>query len=342
MRIGIVNDLPIALEALRRCVEGMPGCRVAWQATDGAEAVSRCAVDRPDLVLMDLIMPRMDGVEATRRIMRETPCPILVVTATVSGNAARTFEALGEGALDAIDTPSVNEPQAVEALRARIRMIERVTRSDRESSTVPLPTGPVAGLIGGGETVALLGASTGGPNAVATVLQSWPRPLPFAAVVVQHLDADFVAGLADWLCRTTGHSVRLAKPGDRPEAGTVWLAGGTRHLGFDPLGRFVESLPRPEDLHHPSVDAMFTAAAGCRSLQGCAALLTGMGRDGATGLLTLRRAGWSTIAQDRASSVVWGMPGTAVRLGAAERIIPLAEIGHAMLAAMRQPKETRT
>lgn len=333
MRIGLVNDLPIALEALRHCVERMPGCRVAWRAVDGLEAVTMCAADRPDLVLMDLIMPRMDGVEATRRIMKATPCPVLVVTATVSGNAARVFEALGAGALDAIDTPDVTSPAAVEALCRRIRSIERLARSDRSASTVAM-SNTTTTTRAASPPVALLGASTGGPAALATVLKAWPSPLPFAAVVVQHLDAHFVPGLVEWLGRESGVPVRLAERGRSAEPGSVWVAGGTEHVGLDPEGRFTTLPPRPEDLHHPSVDALMQSAASS-GLRGCAALLTGMGRDGAAGLLTLRRVGWTTFAQDRATSVIWGMPGTAVRLEAASRTLPVQDIGAAMLEAIQ-------
>ena len=333
MRVGLVNDLPVALAALKHCVERMPGCSVAWTALDGHEAVERCAKDRPDLILMDLIMPRMDGVEATRRIMRETPCPILVVTATVTGNAARVFEALGEGALDAIDTPNITSPDGVEGLCRRMRSIERLTRADRSNSTMLVPA--VGGEIRSDAiAMLLLGASTGGPAALATVLKSMPKPLPFAAVVVQHLDAAFIPGLAEWLAVETGHPVRLAASGRRPEAGVVWLAGGSDHLRLDTTGRFCAASPSPEDLHHPSVDELFLSAASCTAARGCAVLLTGMGRDGAAGLLALRRAGWTTVAQDQATSVVWGMPGTAVRLEAAARTLPVQAIGPASLAAM--------
>lgn len=333
MRIGLVNDMPLALEALRLCVSRMPGTQVAWTAVDGCEAVAMCAGDRPDLILMDLIMPVMDGVEATRRIMRETPCPILVVTATVSGNAGRVFEALGAGALDAIDTPNMTSPDAIEALCRRIRTIERLTRAERSASTITMASAPRVSA-DPAHAVAIVGASTGGPQALATVLRAWPRPMPFAAVIVQHLDSHFVPGLAAWLSRETGHPVGLAGRGACPTPGSAWIAPGPDHLAFDHRGHFTAQTPRPDDLHHPSVDALFLSAAACSALRGCAALLTGMGRDGATGLLALRRSGWTTLAQDQATSVVWGMPGAAVRLEAATRTLPVEAIGAAMLDAV--------
>jgi len=330
VRIGLVNDLPLALEALRRSVARIPGASVAWTAADGEQAVTRCRADRPDLVLMDLIMPVMDGVEATRRIMKECPCPILVVTATVTGNAARVFEALGAGALDAIDTPNLASEAGFDALCRRIGHIERLTREERGTSRLPA-TAPAAAPDGGASPV-LVGASTGGPQALCALLQAWPKPLPFSAVIVQHLDAVFMAGLAEWLAKETGHRVALSVPGSMPLAGTVWIAGGMDHLELARNGAFRSRKPDTTDLHHPSVDALFESAAASGLRPGVAAVLTGMGSDGARGLLALRRAGWTTIAQDQATSVVWGMPGAAVRMQAATRTLPLPEIGPAMLS----------
>ncbi|MFM7807967.1 MAG: chemotaxis protein CheB, partial [Planctomycetota bacterium] len=254
-----MNDLPLALEALRRSVARIPGASVAWTAADGEQAVTRCRADRPDLVLMDLIMPVMDGVEATRRIMKECPCPILVVTATVTGNAARVFEALGAGALDAIDTPNLTSEAGFDALCRRIGHIERLTREER--GTARLPAAAPAAAPDAGASPVLVGASTGGPQALCALLQAWPKPLPFSAVIVQHLDAVFMAGLAEWLAKETGHRVALSVPGSMPTAGTVWIAGGMDHLEFARNGAFRSRRPDASDLHHPSVDALFESAA---------------------------------------------------------------------------------
>jgi two-component system response regulator WspF len=341
MRIGLVNDLPIALEALRRTVGRMPDATIAWTAMDGSEAVSRCAADRPDLVLMDLIMPVMDGVEATRSIMRDTPCPILVVTATVTGNAARVYDALGAGALDAIDTPNLTDPAGIERLCRRIQSIVRIARPVAASSTALVEatrstdTQPLA-------TPALLGASTGGPQALRRVLASWPKPLSFAAVIVQHLDAAFVPGLAEWLGRECHHVVRVAEAGQPACPGTVYIAGGTQHLLLDSKCVFRQHAGAPSDLHQPSVDALFESAARAGLVPGVAALLTGMGSDGARGLLALRRAGWKTIAQDQHTSVVWGMPGAAAQIGAAARVLGVDQVGNAIHAHFSESGTQRT
>lgn len=341
MRIALVNDLPLAVEALRRSVARMPGMTVAWTAADGVEALEHCHRDRPDLILMDLIMPRMDGVECTRRIMHECPCPILVVTATVSGNAARVYDALGAGALDAIDTPNLGSEEGMDRLGRRISHIERLTRQDRQSARKGSTAVPAPGTRSGGLAPALIGASTGGPQALCAMLREWPRPLAFPAVIVQHLDPTFIPGLAEWLSRETGHRVQVAEPGGMPESGTVWLAGGSKHLTLDAGGRFRERAHAAGELHHPSVDALFESAAASGLRPAIAALLTGMGSDGAQGLLALRRAGWQTVAQDQATSVVWGMPGSAVRLDAATRTLPLPLIGVAILAHFLELNPTR-
>ncbi|MBM4006286.1 MAG: chemotaxis-specific protein-glutamate methyltransferase CheB [Planctomycetes bacterium] len=331
MRIGLVNDLPIALEALRRTVARIPEATVAWTAMDGAEAVARCAHDRPDIVLMDLIMPVMDGVEATRCIMQQAPCSILVVTATVTGNAARVFEALGAGALDAIDTPNLNDPAGVERLCKRIQTIVRLSRPVVAATASLVVSAPRAGSQPL-PTPALLGASTGGPQALRRVLLTWPEPLPFAAVIVQHLDAGFVPGLAEWLGRECHHKVKIAEPGQAARAGTVYLAGGSQHLVLDSDCAFRHQAGSPSDIHQPSVDALLESAARAGLQPGVSAILTGMGTDGARGLLALRRAGWTTLAQDQDTSVVWGMPGAAVQCGAATRVLGVDQIGPAILA----------
>lgn len=334
MRVGLVNDLPIALEALRRAVARYPGASVAWSAMDGAEAVRLCKSDRPDMVLMDLVMPNMDGVEATRRIMRESPCPILVVTATVTGHAARVFEALGAGALDAIDTPTLAEPDGLDRLCRRMRHIARIT-----SDEVPFhpPSTPTPMAYGHRAVpLVLVGASTGGPQALCALLRAVPKPPPCAMLVVQHLDAAFLPGLVAWLGEETGHDVQVAHDGETLAPGMIRVAGGVRHLLVDAEGRLAHVDAATNELHHPSVDQLFHSATRNVATPGVAVLLTGMGRDGAHGMRALRDAGWFTIAQDQATSVVWGMPGAAVRLQAAAEVLPLAQIAPAMLANLRR------
>jgi len=348
MRVAIVNDLAVACEALRRALATDPSLTVAWVARDGAEAVECAKRDRPDLVLMDLVMPKMDGVAATREIMRVAPCPILVVTATVSGNAALVYEALGAGALDAVNTPTLGGAGGVAGADDLVRRIRRVARAVAgDARGVGDPRGatiegarPAAGAseAAGGAQIArapilAIGASTGGPRAIASVLAAMPRPLPCAVVVVQHVASEFACGFAEWLAAESRRSVRLARAGEAPRIDEVAIAGDDGHLLLCADGTLRASDEPRELVHRPSVDELFASLAR-HAPAGVAVLLTGMGRDGAQGLAQLRAAGWHTIAQDEATSVVWGMPGAAHRLGAAVETLPLGAIGAAAASAL--------
>ena len=351
-RVAIVNDLAMAREALRRVVLQVPGTEVAWTANDGSEAVACARSDRPDLVLMDLIMPVMDGVDATRRIMAESPCPIVVVTATVEGNASRVYEAIGAGALDAVDTPRLGS-EGTKGDRPLLEKIDAVRRMRAEEGAAPrtasaATAGRAAAAVPPAEgpdvtcPIVAVGASTGGPQALATLLAGLPDPLPFAVVIVQHMDAGFLPGLARWLGGQSGRTVRLARRGDRPDAGAILVAGEPLQMVMRGDGTLDYEFGDVDLVHRPSVDSLFASLALTRARRGAAVLLTGMGRDGAAGMLAMREAGWRTFAQDRATSIVWGMPGAAAALGAAEAILPLARLGGAVTEALRPPaKGTR-
>jgi two-component system response regulator WspF len=330
MRIAIVNDMMMAVEMLRRVVRSVSDYDIAWVARDGAEAVQKCAADPPDLVLMDLIMPVMDGVEATRRIMKATPCAILVVTASVGRNASRVFEAMGFGALDAVSTPALGphgETKGGEALLAKIAIIGKLL--GKAPAGRPHPPSRVERPLPVRQTppLAVIGSSTGGPKALAKVLAQLPNKFGAAVVIIQHVDVEFAPGLAEWLDSQTPLKVRLASEGSRPEIGTVMIAGTNDHLILS-SDLTLSYTPDPRDYpYRPSVDVFFESVAKRWPGKGIAVLLTGMGKDGASGLLSLRRAGWHTIAQDHKTSVVYGMPKAAAELGAAVETLPIAEIG---------------
>jgi two-component system response regulator WspF len=322
MKIGIVNDLGIALEALRRALAQRPEHTILWSATDGEEAVARCAQNRPDLVLMDLLMPGMDGVEATRQIMAHTPCAVLIVTASVKDNAPLVFEAVGYGAIDATDMPVLGDGAGDAApLLAKIDMIgrligDRPTKTARKSADCPSLA----------HRLVAIGASAGGPLAVAKVLGELPATFPAAIVVIQHIDEQFTQGMADWLSRSSNWPVRLAQPGDRPAAGTVLLARAHEHLVINADGCLGYTREPAELSYCPSVDVFFESINASWPGQAIGVLLTGMGRDGAAGLKELRLRGHHTIAQDKASSAVYGMPKAAAELGAAVDILPIEKI----------------
>ena len=329
MRIAVVNDLVIAVEAMRRIVESSADHKLAWVARDGVEAIERCAADRPDLILMDLIMPRLDGVEATRQIMAKTPCAIVVVTANVNENSRRVFEAMGAGALDAVNTPVLERSKASEgakALLAKVETIRKLIGAARPATAGPAGSRSMRAPFQAEGHVVVIGASAGGPAALARILSHLGRDFPASVVIVQHVDVKFADGLAHWLDYQSQLEVRLAREGDRPRPGIALLAGQENHLAFSAGARLTYT-PSPMDCpYRPSVDVLFKSANRYWMGEVTGVLLTGMGRDGAEGLRLLKSHGHHTIAQDRQSSAVYGMPGAAAELHAATEILALDKI----------------
>lgn len=328
MRIAIVNDVRAACEALRRIVEGRTGHEVAWTAADGVEAVAMARRDRPDLILMDLLMPHLDGVQATRQIMTAAPCAILIVTATVSGNISLVYEAMGFGALDAVDTPvfAPDGEQGADALVDKIATIAKLVGATPEPRRQPRASASAAP-----RHLLVIGASTGGPKALSDLLVPLPRDWNVAVVVVQHVDVAFAPGLAKWLSERTGRTVRVLESGQTPLPGDVLVAGTNDHVVLT-AGRALEYRTEPRDVFfRPSVDVFFESVAAHWPQAGVGVLLTGMGKDGARGLLRLRDRGWHTIAQDEASSVVWSMPKAAIDLGATCEVLSIGQIARAVV-----------
>ncbi len=341
MRIGIVNDMSMAREALRRVVETIAENRVCWMAKDGAEAVSLARREPADVILMDLIMPGIDGVEATRRIMSESPCAILVVTATVSGHISKVYDAMGHGALDAVDTPALG-PQG--QLRGGAALLEKIATVGKliDKPTSYAGLGPHKGrshsaikpMMG---DLVLLGASTGGPKALADILSGFPSDWNASVIIVQHVDVAFAPSLGHWLGEHTGLQVELIREGASPTPGRVMLAA-TNDLLIMTSDRKLRYTAEPREINfRPSLDVFFASVAAYWPDPGVAALLTGMGRDGADGLLRLRREGWHTIAQDEKSSVVWGMPKAAAEMGAAVTVLPINQIAKEIVSHIPGP-----
>lgn len=369
MRVAIVNDLAVVTETLRRIVTSDPDHTVAWTALDGSSAVRRCAEDKPDVVLMDLLMPGMNGAEATREIMQRTPCPILVVTATVSGNYPLVCQALGHGAYDAVNTPKLGNQSPREAgaeLLAKLTRVEKIGKqlssgsittlaitpraktndglADTETATFqPAPAfqpafrSPTKPLIDRVCPLIAIGASTGGPPALEAILSAFPADFRGAVLVIQHIDRDFTTALVNWLAERCKLRVTAAANGDRPTPGSVLIAATNDHLHLTADRTLTYSREPIDCPYRPSVDAMFESLLRHWPQPGVAVLLTGIGRDGADGMLKLRGKGWLTIAQDQATSIVYGMPKAAAQINAAKHILPLSRIAGEIVSHLNCP-----
>ena len=345
MKIGIVNDMPMAVEALRRTLAASPEHQIVWVAENGAVAVAHAVQQTPDLILMDLIMPVMDGVEATRRIMEVAPCNILVVTSSVGVNSAKVFEAMGAGALDVVATPVLDRngngaANGHNLLLKKIGQIARISGLGGPHETMAPPLPAKTKVRTQKNCLIVIGSSTGGPQAVLEILTGLPRDLPAAIVVVQHMDEKFSGGFTTWLNSQVALSVRGLKEGDQPEPGVVLIPSTRDHVVMFPDNSFGYSTEPEGNFYHPSVDVFFESVARNWSGSCIGVILTGMGRDGAQGLLSLRRHGHYTIAQDRESCTVFGMPKTAIEIGAAAEVLPLSAVAGALvdLIGSRQRK----
>ena len=342
MRIAIVNDTRLIAEALRRHVAQEH--EVIWVAYGGLQALTFCTENRPDLILMDLVMPEVDGVEATRLIMQSAPCAILLVTTSPEQHTSQVFRALGAGALDVIATRLVAGDIANDSLLLKkIRTLGRLIDTDyRPSGQAPLgQSGGKAPCAGAPtEVLVAMGASTGGPVALAKLLKLWTPPAHCALVIVQHIDWAFTDSLAHWLATQINFPIEVIENNALLTPGKIFMAKTNDHLLLDERQHLRYSAEPVDYSYRPSVDVFFHGIARHWQRKAIGVLLTGMGRDGAQGLLAMRKAGKLTIAQDQASSAVYGMPRAAADIKAAEKILSLENIGLALAqyTAARAPQ----
>lgn len=335
LRVLLVDDSATVRQRLRQAVETIAAGEVVGEATDGREAIELCARLRPDVVTMDMMLPVMSGLAATEYIMAHCPTPILIVSASFNrGEVFKTYDALAAGAVDVFEKPNGSEADGYwDGIFARhLRAVARVKvithpRAKLSAWMRVEPPRPIAH--GSAELpVIAIGASTGGPGAVVEILRALPPRLDAALLVVMHLSPAFATEFASWLDGVVAQEVRYAVNGETlaQVAGTVRLAPPQVHLRVD-NGRLTLSDAAERHSCRPSVDVLFESVAAACGARATGCLLTGMGRDGAAGLLRMRLAGAHTIAQDEASSVVFGMPREAIALGAAQEVLSLSEIG---------------
>lgn len=337
LRILIVEDSSVVAILLKAIFQQEPDFQVVGHAKDGREGVKMALELKPDVITMDIRMPAMDGFEATRRILADNPVPIIVISASVDNEELRiTFRAIEEGALAIVEKPrGVTHPDfelirrnMVDTVRAMaaVRLFRRKKINVAQLADIPVLEIPQHR---GSYELLAIGCSTGGPQVLLNILSKLPKTFPVPIVITQHISKGFVGGLVAWLAGNTELKVKLAEQGESLQAGTIYFAPDDQHLLITrAISGLAVSLNHDalENSFRPSADAMFRSIARNCQQNAIGLLLSGMGEDGAKGMLALRSAGGHTLAQDEASSVVYGMPGAAIALKAVDQVVDLDKL----------------
>jgi two-component system chemotaxis response regulator CheB len=358
IRVLIVDDSPTLRHLIRAILESDPALRVVGEARHSDEAVALAHKLQPDIITMDIHMLQADGYQATRRIMAESPRPIVVLSDSKSNlEPANSLEALNAGALIVVGKPHGlpgADPQAdqliaqvktmaeVKVVRRRWWLLGEKPASPRGEPVEPGQNRPVVTTpraVSGPVRLIAIGASTGGPPALQIIFGQLPPGLPVPILVVQHISHGFVGGLARWLDDTTPLRIKVAENSESLRPGTVYLAPDDQHLLVAQGNLALLKTSPPVDGHRPSVTVLFESVARHYGSTAVGVLLTGMGSDGAQGLKALHDAGGHTIAQDEATSVVFGMPQQGIALGVAHEVLPLEQIGPRLAELVRRENE---
>jgi two-component system, chemotaxis family, protein-glutamate methylesterase/glutaminase len=341
IRVVIVDDSLVAREMLSQILSSDPEIEVVGTAGDGQAGVEMVAKLRPDLVTMDIHMPRMDGLDAVENIMAYTPTPVLVVSSSVHGEGlGGAFEALTAGALEVMKKPEPKDWEDLERigreiirkvkLLSRVKVITHIRGRKRMGTSTPAPAAVSAPPSKAVISLVAIGSSTGGPSALMTLLSGLPKAFPVPVLIAQHIADGFIPGLVEWLDGGCAINVRAAVDGQSVEPGVAYLAPTGNNLEFDGH-RTHFTAPKPGQLYIPSADTLFGSVAKSLRSQAVGVILTGMGNDGARGLKSMHDAGAKTIGQDEATSTVYGMPRAAAELGAVDRALPIDKIGAAVI-----------
>ncbi|HEY4443250.1 MAG TPA: chemotaxis-specific protein-glutamate methyltransferase CheB [Steroidobacteraceae bacterium] len=342
IKVLVADDSQVTRMLLVQLLNSDPRIRVIGAVNDGQAALDFLAsgVQRPDVVVMDIHMPHLDGFEATRRIMETQPLPIIICTATASPqDLAVAFRSMEAGAVACVEKPVALgadfEPRLHNLLQtvrlmSEVKVVRRWNRSN--SPPVAPANGPSKPRAFAGVKLIGIGASTGGPPVLQTILSGLPKGFPVPLLIVQHIARGFLPGMVDWLSQTTGLRVHIAAHGATPLPGHAYVAPDDFHLAADARGHLVLAREQAESGLRPAVSYLFRSLANSYGASAVGVLLTGMGKDGAAELKQMKDHGAYTIAQDRDSSIVHGMPGAAIELGAASQVLPADKIAGALIA----------
>ena len=346
IRVLVIDDSAASREAITRMLSASPLVEVVGTARDGDEALRLATLLAPDLITLDLEMPRMDGFTLLRIVMSRCPTPVIVISAR--GAAGDVFRALELGAADFIAKPTgAAAPELASIERELLRKVHAVrelradalrARLSRAGAPRPPPSTAGAGVEPAAPRVVAVGASTGGPAALMEILAGFEAPPPIAFLVAQHMPEGFTRDFAARLDRLTAFAAREAAGGEEPAPGEVLVAAGGSHLEVEAAAGRVRTRvvrARPGDRFVPSVDRLFESAAKAYGAGLLAVVLTGMGDDGARGVLAVKGAGGSVVAESERTAVIHGMPAQAIRTGAVDRVLPLPEIAEAIRAGVR-------
>jgi two-component system chemotaxis response regulator CheB len=357
INVLVVEDSSVVREFLIYILNADPGIRVIGSVCNGEEAIEAVQHYRPDVITMDIHMPKMDGIEATRRIMETLPTPIVIVSGSTDPHEnTKTFRAMEAGALAVLIRPagighpdheaSVRELLLTVTLMSEVKVVRRWPQKNRYHPGIlsaSTPTALVDKLVDKQTKVKVIGmgASTGGPPVLQTILTLLPRDFPWPVLIVQHIASGFVTSFVEWLALSSSLPVHVAMQGEVIAPGHVYVAPDEFQMKADYGGKIVLTKEALENGLRPSVSYLFRSLATVYGGETAAVLLTGMGRDGAEELLLLRGKGAVTIAQDKESSVVHGMPGEAIKLDAAKYILAPEKIAAALIGlAANKSKES--
>ncbi|MBA2658895.1 MAG: chemotaxis-specific protein-glutamate methyltransferase CheB [Nitrosospira sp.] len=351
INVLVVEDSPVVREFLVQILGSDPDITVIATAADGEEALYVVRYHRPDVITMDIHMPKLNGLEATRLIMQTTPTPIVIVSGSENiHEIATTFDAMDAGALAVLGRPAgIGHPhhqttaqdlvQTVK-LMSEVKVVRRWSRL--QSPKPALRPVTMGGLCQSAQTrLVVMGASTGGPTAIEAILAALPNNFPVPVLIVQHMSAGFIGGFVQWLNTSSSLPVHTATQGELPLPGHVYIAPHDYQMSVQREGRIVLTKDAAEYGLRPSISYLFRAVAEVYGGNAVAGLLTGMGRDGAKELLLLKEKGAVTFTQDKESSIVHGMPGEAIKLDAAMLVLPLDKIAASLTNLMKHREKYR-